>query len=77
MKRSEIWTNLISIVIYSRYWVCTWRHVLHVFGELATHTVVVGANVMEAPGRELFGIVELQKIHRKGDKMELAQGIKQ
>lgn len=55
----------------------TWRHGLHVFGELATHTVVVGANVMKAPGRELFGIVELQNIHRKGDEVELAQGIKQ
>lgn len=63
-------------MIYGRYSVYTWRHGLHVFGELATHTVVVGANVMEAPSRELFGIVELQKIHRKGDEVELAQGIK-
>lgn len=64
MINRQVGDKVISDV-NSRYWVYTWRHGLHVFGEFATHAVVVGANVMEAPGGELFGIVELKKTNKK------------
>lgn len=39
----------------------TSRHGLHVFRKFATDAIIVGADVMQTPGRELFGIVELQQ----------------
>lgn len=45
--------------------ILTSRHGLHVFGKFATHAIIVGADVMQTPGRELFGIVELQQTKGK------------
>lgn len=37
----------------------TWGHGLHVSGELATHVVIVGTDVMETPVGQLVRTVEL------------------
>lgn len=38
----------------------TWRHELHLPGEAAADAVVVGADVVQAPGGQLPGVVELR-----------------
>lgn len=42
----------------------TWGHGLHVSGELAAHVVVVGADVVETPVRQLVRTVELRTQRR-------------
>ncbi len=50
----------------------TWRHGLHVFGELAADAVIISADVMKTPSRQLLGIVELQKEkQRRNEKSKL------
>ena len=49
----------------------TWGHGLHVSGELAAHVVVVGADVVETPVRQLVRTVELGR-HRLAGSAQAA-----
>lgn len=53
---------------------CTWRHGLHVFGKLAADAIIISADVVETPSRELLGIVELGmgKREKKKSRQEIS-----
>lgn len=42
--------------------------------ELGTNTVVVGADVVQTPGGQLVGVVELQGSDQKGVRLLLSKG---
>lgn len=57
------WRNAREADCQGQEWqgICTWRHGLHVFGKFAADAVIISADVMETPSRQLLSIVELQK----------------